>query len=193
MGRFACWVEPALVAEWTRLTGDYAMRAGRVVNAAAAAAAMVWADPERDVSVARRIALRLVEGSGLHCVWTGRRLAPATLDVDHMFPWSAWPCGDLWNLLPAHREVNQRLKRDRLPSAPALGAAEERILQWWSTAYLAPGDLSLPSRFGHEARASLPGLRMARPGDCDPERVYAAVGLQRMRLRQDQGVPEWTA
>jgi hypothetical protein len=46
-------------------------------------------DPERDVSVARRIALRLVEGGGgLHCVWTGRRLVPATLDVDHMFPWS---------------------------------------------------------------------------------------------------------
>lgn len=194
MGRFACWVEPALVAQWMRLMGDYAMRMGRTIDAAAAAAATTWADPERDVSMARRIALRLVEGGrGLHCVWTGRRLAPATLDVDHMFPWSAWPCGDLWNLLPAHREVNQRLKRDRLPSASALGAAEERILHWWSTAYLAPEDLALPSRFGHEARASLPGLRATGPGDCDLERVYAAVGLQRMRLRQDQGVPEWTA
>ena len=27
----------------------------------------------------------------------------------------------------------------------------------------------------------------------DPERVFAAVGLQRMRLRHDQQVPEWTA
>jgi hypothetical protein len=175
-GRFACWVEPTLVAAWTRLMGDYAARAGRAIDAAAVAAATSWSDPERDVSVPRRIALRLIEsGAGLHCVWTGRRLASDTLDIDHLFPWSAWPCGDLWNLLPAHREVNQRLKRDRLPSAPTLGAAGERILGWWSDAYLAPRDLVLLSRFGHEARASLPGLRTAAPEGCDPERVYAAV------------------
>jgi tripartite-type tricarboxylate transporter receptor subunit TctC len=34
------------------------------------------------------------------------------LDIDHCLPWSAWPCGDLWNLLPASPRVNQHLKRD---------------------------------------------------------------------------------
>lgn len=192
MQRFAVWVEPALVAEWTRLMDDYTGRIGRALDASAAVAAMAWSDPERDVSVPRRIALRLVEGgTGLRCTWTGRVLEPGTLDIDHLFPWSAWPCGDLGNLLPAHREVNQRLKRDRLPSALALARAGERILEWWQTAYLVPGDLSLPVRFGHEARASLPGLRAADAEGCDPEHVYAAVGLQRMRLRHDQQVPEW--
>src|SRR3954452_16409490 len=115
---------------------------------------MAWSDPERDVAVPRRIALGLVEGGRpLRCGWTGRVLSPGTLDIDHLFPWSAWPCGDLWNLLLTHRRVNQRLKRDRLPSALALAQAGERIIGWWHAAYLAPGDLSLPIRFRHEAQA----------------------------------------
>ena len=194
MQRFAAWVEPALVAEWARLMSDYASRQGRAFDNAAAAAGMAWSDPERDVAVPRRIALARIEGGGpLHCAWTGRALSAGTLDIDHLFPWSAWPCGDLWNLLPAHREVNQRLKRERLPSAAALERAGERIVDWWRAAYLAPGEPLLPARFRHEARASLPGLRADRADDADPERVFAAVGMQRMRLRHDQQVPEWTA
>lgn len=194
MQRFSAWVEPSLVAEWLRLMGDYARRQERQFDVAAASAAMVWSDPDRDVAVPRRIALRLVEdGRTLHCAWTGRALSAATLDIDHLFPWSAWPCGDLWNLLPAHREVNQRLKRDRLPSASTLAGAEDRIVDWWQTAYLGAGDGWLPVRFGHEARASLPGLRSEVRDAAEPQRVFAAVGLQRLRLRHDQQVPEWTA
>ncbi|PWC26589.1 class I SAM-dependent methyltransferase [Teichococcus aestuarii] len=191
--RFAAWVEPALVAEWTRLMGDYARRMAQVFDTGAAAAAMRWAEPERDVALSRRLALGLLEsGAPLRCAWTGRALVSATLDIDHLFPWSAWPCGDLWNLLPAHREVNQRLKRDRLPSAPILAAAEARILGWWQAAYLQANDRLLPVRFGHEARASLRGLGAGRGECCNPEQVFAAVGLQRLRLHQDQQVPEWT-
>jgi hypothetical protein len=119
----------------------------------------------------------------------GKALTAATLDIDHLFPWSARPCGDLWNLLPAHRMVNQRHKRDRLPSAAALAGAEERIVSWWQAAYLNTQDRLLPARFGHEAAASLPGLG---PQADQPEPVYTAVGLQRMRLHYDQQVPEWT-
>lgn len=39
----------------------------------------------------------------------------ATLDIDHALPWAAWPCSDRWNLLPAHRRVNQHQKHDLLP------------------------------------------------------------------------------
>jgi hypothetical protein len=42
------------------------------------------------------------------------------------FPWVAWPCGDLWNLLPSNRHVNQRLKRDRLVAAETLAGAHDR-------------------------------------------------------------------
>ncbi len=190
--RFSAWVEPALVAEWARLMTDYGRRQGRMIDPGAVAAAMVWSDPERDVAVPRRIALHLASrDQTLHCAWTGRVLTVDTLDIDHLFPWSAWPCGDLWNLLPAHRMVNQRLKRDRLPSAQTLAQARERILDWWRTAYVTSADPLLPERFGHEARASLPGIPSEGRGVCDPERVLMAVSLQRMRLHHDQQVPEW--
>jgi hypothetical protein len=172
--------------------GDYARRQGEALDQGIATAAMIWSNPDRDVAVPRRLALRLVEGgSTLRCAWTGQALTAATLDIDHLFPWSAWPCGDLWNLLPAHRVVNQRHKRDRLPSAAALTGAEERILGWWQAAYLGAEDRLLPARFGQEAAASLPGLSTSGEDSGQLEPVFAAVGLQRMRLHHDQQVPEW--
>ena len=63
--------------------------------------AVFWSDPERDVRVARELALDLLKRDRLFCVWTGKKLKEDSLDIDHCFPWSAWPCGDLRNLLPA--------------------------------------------------------------------------------------------
>ena len=103
--------------------------------------------------------------------------------MDHCLPWSAWPCWDLWNLLFADQRMNQQSKRDRLPSADAIAA-------WWQAAYLRPEDAVLPGRFAAEACASLPGLDVGSTSHLDD--VQAAVALQRMRLRQDQGVPEWS-
>ena len=113
------------------------------------------------------------------------------MDIDHGLPWSAWPCSDLWNLLPAHRAVNQHQKRDRLPSNSTLQAARGRILAWWHAAYFDEARDLLRSRFVEEARASLPGL-LASETDVTPEHVFAAMELQRLRLRQDQQVPEWS-
>ena len=93
---------------------------------------------------------------------------------------------DLWNLLPAHREVNQRLKRDRLPSAATLFRAEGRIVGWWERAYLGRSGSDLPKQFVEEARASLPPFSTHAVGD-----IFASVSLQRIRLRHDQQVPEW--
>jgi hypothetical protein len=149
---------------------------------------MQWADPERDVSQTRQVAITLLEKGGLRCVWTNQPLTRTTLDIDHMFPWAAWPCSDLWNLLPAHRLVNQRLKRDRLPSASTLFRGESRITGWWQQAYLRRTGTPLPAQFVQEAQASLPGFSTGDSGD-----VFSAVCLQRIRLRHDQQVPEWEA
>jgi hypothetical protein len=112
VGRFAVWIEPALVAEWCRLMRGYAGRQGRVLDEGVLAAAMTWSEPSRGVVLPRERALCLIEaGSGLRCVWSGRTLDAQSLDMDHCLPWSARPCGDLWNLLPAHRVVNQHQKR----------------------------------------------------------------------------------
>lgn len=191
MQRYAVWVEPAQVAEWMRLIRGYAERQGRPLDEGRLAAAINWSDPDRDVSLSRAIALRRIEeGESVRCVWTGTRLGPGTLDIDHCLPWSAWPCGDLWNLMPAHRRVNQHEKRDRLPSSEALRRAGDSIVAWWTSAYHLPGDPVLSRRFSEESRASLPGLSRldTMPGHNE---VLAAVALQRLRLRRDQGVPEW--
>ncbi len=191
MGRFAAWIEPALVAEWIRLMHGYAATQARELDHSIVAAATSWSDPDRGVGVPRSIALeKLASEEDVFCIWSGRKLDERNLDLDHCLPWAAWPCGDLWNVAPADRRVNQHLKRGLLPSAAALGAASERLAQWWSTAYLGPQDPTLPPRFAAEARASLPGLATVS-GSLSSEELLAAVSLQRIRLRHDQGVPEW--
>ena len=191
VGRFAVWIEPALVAEWCRLMRVYAARQGRTLDEGVLAAAMIWSEPTRGVMLPRERALRLIAaGPGLRCVWSGRPLTAKSLDMDHCLPWSAWPCGDLWNLLPAHSEVNQHQKRDRLPADAVMCAAGDPIREWWRRAYLEEAGLVLPRQFADEARASLPGL--AGSAEPAPEEVFAALMLQRLRLRHDQNVPEWT-
>lgn len=188
MRRNAAWIEPTLIAEWARLMRDYANGQERHLPEETIIRTMQWADPERDVSQTRQVAITLLEKGGLRCVWTNQPLTRTTLDIDHMFPWAAWPCSDLWNLLPAHRLVNQRLKRDRLPSASTLFRGESRITGWWQQAYLRRTGTPLPAQFVQEAQASLPGFSTGDSGD-----VFSAVCLQRIRLRHDQQVPEWEA
>jgi hypothetical protein len=183
--RFDAWIEPALVSEWGRLIKVYASRQGRTVDESALAAAMTWDEPSRDVRLARQRALKLVATGDLVCVWSGKRLNAQTLDLDHCFPWSAWPCGDLWNLMPTHRAVNK--KRARLPSDRLLRAAQGRIVEWWERAFISENP-TVRERFRLEAAASLPSMGGGSPSL--PE-LFEAMSLQRIRLRHDQQVPEW--
>ena len=129
MQRLGTKIEPVLVAEWARLTRAYAERQGRALVPGEVEMALAWPDPARDVRVAREAALKeLAGGETLRCVWSDRPLSAESLDVDHCLPWSAWPCRDLWNLLPTHRTVNQHQKRDLLPSAAALASARDAIV-----------------------------------------------------------------
>ena len=188
--RFSCWVEPALVAEWIRLMKSYAGRQDRQLPEASIGAAMTWLEPQRDVAMPRDIALRLLaRHEPLRCVWSGQLLRPDTFDIDHCFPWAAWPCSDLWNLLPADRRVNQQGKRDRLPSEALLAAAAKPIQDWWQAAYLTGEVLS--GHFALEAAASLPGLGHTLITDIRPDQLLEAMQLHRLRLRHDQQVPEW--
>jgi hypothetical protein len=186
--RFDVWIEPALVEEWSRLMRFYAERQGRKVASSTIRTAMTWSDPSRDVRVARDQAIRVMGASKLYCVWSGRALTISSLDVDHCFPWTVWPCDDLWNLLPAHRDVNQNQKRDRLPGLEILRSAQERIEEWWERGYIKADNQLLSERFMTEARATLPIVGTA---DDRLDDVFSAVNLQQLRLRHDQQVPVW--
>jgi hypothetical protein len=165
----------------------YAARQGRSIEDSTIATALTWSEPSRDVRIAREQAVRLLQSGRLHCAWTGRVLSLDILDVDHCFPWAAWPCDDLWNLLPAHRSVNQNQKREKLPGLKILRSAQDRIQDWWERAYLKGEDHLLGERFMTEARASLPSINH------DPrlDELFAALNLQQIRLKQDQQIPEW--
>ena len=67
------------------------------------------------------------------------------------------PCGDLWNLMPASRNVNQHQKKDRLPGASLLRTVQDRIMSWWERAY-DRSQSPMQDRFWLEADASLPGM-----------------------------------
>ncbi len=186
--RFGVWIEPALIAEWSRLMTGYAAKQGRNLSDAKIAAAMTWSEPSRDVRIAREQAVRLIDSGRLHCVWSGRTLSADTLDMDHCFPWAAWPCDDLWNLLPAQRNVNQNQKRDKLPGVELLRSARNRIQEWWERGYLRADNQVLHERFMTEARATLP---VVKDVEFKLDDVFAALNLQQLRLKYDQQVPVW--
>ena len=102
-------------------------------------------------------------------------------------PWSAWPCEDLWNLMPADRAVDQNLNRQKRSSVASLARARDRIMGWWETAY-ARRDEVASARFFAEANSSLP----IPPTDADLNAVFDGVAARRMALRADQLVEEWT-
>ena len=106
---------------------------------------MLWPEHKRDVHTARKQAQKLINSGKLFCVWSGKRLTEKNYDIDHLFPWSVWECGDLWNLLPSDRIINQKQKRDKIPSAFILDKAQEQICSWWNQAYL--DSESLKQRF----------------------------------------------
>ena len=187
MQRYSAWIEPAIVEEWVRLMQKYAETQGRRLDRERIIPAMNWADPTRDVTLPTRQARRLLASGRLHCVWSGKALSDRNLDLDHCLPWSAWPCGDLWNLMPAHRRVNQREKKAQLPSRQLMRSSQDRIMSWWKAAYGNSTD-GLEDRFRLEARTSLPGVDGARPSS---DTIFEAVVGQRGWLRQSQRVPEW--
>lgn len=171
--RLSVWIEPALVAEWIRIMKEYATGQGQQIGEEIFFQATRWADPERDVRVARELALELLRHNQLFCVWTGQKLKEDSLDIDHCFPWSAWPCGDLWNLLPASRSVSQRQKTDLLPSAERLANAREMIFDWWNAGYLHHTNSLIGRQFLTEAYASLPGIVETQ----SPEAVFSGMEL----------------
>jgi SAM-dependent methyltransferase len=185
--RYTVWIEPVIEAEWARLMQDHAARQGRVIDRGALARAMAWPDPERDVRVARERALNLLETTPLRCVWSDKPLTRDNLAMDHCLPFAVWSCDDLWNLLPARKDINGR-KSDRLPAANLLRRRQQAILGWWQQGYLSEDTPALGERFGTEARATLPCLGAESLAIDD---VFSGLLLQQMRLRHDQQAPVW--
>ena len=178
------WIEPVLVSEWIRLIESYC-NDGRPDVRTLAHSLLAWVDPARDTSFARAAVDRMrAAGKPVYCVWSGARLRDE-YDVDHCFPFAAWPCGDAWNLMPASRQVNIQ-KSNRLVTQAALERASDTISNWWNDAFLSQGD-GLRRQFFLEASQTLPIL-VATP---EPADVIDAMKVHRIRLSKDQGLRPW--
>ena len=178
------WIEPVLVSEWVRLIESYC-NDGRPDIRTLAHALLAWVDPARDTSFARAAVDRIrAAGKPVYCVWSGARLRDE-YDVDHCFPFAAWPCGDAWNLMPAARQINIQ-KSNRLVTQAALERASATISEWWSEAFLRQGD-GLRRQFFLEAQQTLPIL-VTSP---EPADVIDAMKVHRIRLSKDQGLRPW--
>ena len=186
MAKFGAQIEPLLVREWGKKIMALAEKQNNhQVDLGVLARAMRWHQPLMDASQAQKRVNDLMAIQPVHCVWTGKRLGETDFDLDHCIPWAAWPCGDLWNLLPVHPSVNRNSKRHRLPAAATLERSAERILDWWDRAW--HRNDGTRGRFLIEAKASLPML----PSEPDLHSVFAGVQDRRFVIRADQGVEEW--
>ncbi|MYF41170.1 MAG: methyltransferase domain-containing protein [Rhodothermaceae bacterium] len=183
--RYSIWIEPALVEEWIRLIRRYANRQDRPLNELELRRLMRPYEPERNQGEVRSRALKLLRTQSIHCVWTGKKLDAKSMHIDHCLPWAAWPCDDLWNLMPANKASNLN-KKDHLPDNSTIREAQDRIMTWWDDAYCKEEATS--ERFVLEARARLPALKESAPSLDD---VFFALDLQRTRLYNDHRIPEW--
>lgn len=187
MGRYASWLEPAVLNEWIHQMRVYERRLdGELVSWHSHWTTLQWLVPEHDTAIARQRAEKLRKVKSLYCVWTGKSLNRA-YDIDHCFPFAAWPCNDLWNLLPSNRRTNSR-KSSKLPSLYALEFAKDRVLEWWSSAYVR--DTRLRETFEDEVRSALPATELSEDS-LTPESVFDGLRCQQMVLKRDQQLREW--
>lgn len=184
--RYSVWVEPALVEEWIRLIRRYAHRQDRQINELRLRQLMRPHEPERNQGEVRNRALRLLRSQPVYCVWTGKKLYAKSMHIDHCLPWAAWPCDDLWNLMPASKTSNLS-KKDLLPDNVTIREAQDRIMTWWDEAYRR--EKATNERFLLEAKARLPALKESAPSLDD---IFFALDLQRTRLYNDHRIPEWS-
>ncbi len=190
MSRYAPWIEPAVVNEWIEVMRGY-KQSNTAVTQDQYLASLKWLDPDYDTTLVRKIGESLrADGRQLYCVWSGDNIS-RNFDIDHCMPYAAWPCNDLWNLLPSLPQVNQS-KGDRLPAPEALEQAKCKILDWWSMAYMR-GEPDLALRFEDEARSALPAVKPVKGTVSEEilENFFQGVMFQQMVLKRDQQLTEW--
>ena len=141
------WIQEALVLRWAELV--HALSAHDVPLERVVERLLVRPDLEREQGDAREA---YKAARGLSCVWTGKPLTAARFEVDHVLPYSLWRNNDLWNLLPAHPQVN-REKRDLIPTTELLRRRESAIVECWEITRA-----RMPVRFANEARAQVGGV-----------------------------------
>ncbi len=84
---------------------------------------------ERDILESKAIYKSIIQREGkVRCVWSGDVIS--RYDIDHIIPFTVWKNNDLWNLLPARPDLNNK-KRDKIPSPELIENRQELITHYW--------------------------------------------------------------
>lgn len=129
------WVEALCVHEWSLFTELISGQSrGKVYEALTQRP-----DNRRPLTWERnRIEILMLEGHVFFCPWTRKRLTTENYDLDHLIPLAVYPMNELWNLVPAERIFNQRVKRDRLPKIERLDDFQSNLIQSYDLYTLSP-------------------------------------------------------
>ena len=196
--RYACWIEPVLIAEWVKTMASY--QGNQQYQAPEQQhtlfSALNWLEAKRNTTEVRNRfeSLKQQQGAQHNCVWTDKSLQKQYA-IDHCMPFARWPNNDLWNLLPSDVKANGQ-KSDRLPTETKMKNAKQRITDWWHDAWLNESPVLLvdplnklnQQRFFAEANIALPGLSANNHSVDD---LFEALLHQRGRLKEMQQLREW--
>ena len=185
MASYSVWIEPALFREWGRMIEIFAERQGRKIRHKTLVQSMRRTEPSRATEDVHDRVRELIEsGRKVYCVWTGTPVRESSFEVDHCLPWAVWPCGDLWNLMPTLRSVNNE-KRAFLPTAKTLEKGMEHIIEWWRQAWFE--NPAMRCRFMNEAEASL----LMPQCESYLDSVFGGLLRRRNSILSNQAVEEW--
>ena len=191
LGRFSVWVEPALIAEWLRLMRGYAARQGRILDEGVLGAAMTWSEPARDTALPRDAGDCPVAGgqdAALCVEWTAsgdgnprHRPLPALDGLAVRGP-----------LEPVAGPSSREPAREARPSACRTICFDVQPRRSKSGGN-APTSMApaLFCRADFRTRHAPACLVLADRSAAGTGEVFAALRVQRLRLRHDQQVPEW--
>jgi hypothetical protein len=157
--RLSLYVEALCLHEWCLFTEGVTQDHDRLA-ARGEVYTLLTARPDnrRPLSWERnQVDILLHENHHFTCPWTQKRLTqPQHYDLDHLLPLAVYPVNELWNLLPVDRDFNQHIKRDKVPDARRLTAAEPWLAAAYSTYHHSP---ALQKAVREDAGLRFAGLR----------------------------------
>lgn len=141
--------ETTILRKWAEMTHrlDAAIGIGDMISLLT-----VYPVEERDVLAGQNFCNHLGNKKILlTCVWSGQPITEKQLHLDHMLPFSICKNNDLWNLMPALKQVNEQ-KSDFIPSLSILETQKQAITGYWTL--MSEFD---PESFFRDIRISLMG------------------------------------
>ena len=173
------WIIDAVVVRWAALTEQFAHRQG-IRSGDVLPLLLAKPEPIRATGLARTV---FVSAGVNRCVWSGRDVTNRSLAVDHVIPFSLWGNNDLWNLLPAHKDINGD-KSDLLPQGALIAERRTEIRENWMLLWDA-----MPDAFERQA-SHLLGTKMAS-GQQWPDQLISRLREVVEITSLQRGVERW--